>query len=144
MGGKNKGSIRSLDNLGYLMDGSKDEWEHEINKLWQICVEGLNRAKINKLAESHGCSKGSTQSIDNLHAILNELDIGSVEVDAITKPLYELNGYRQDVDHSRKKMEYPSELPNKLIEIYNDLIRRLWHAFEYLSRIIRSGKLNLE
>ncbi len=141
---KNKGSIRSLDNLGYLMDGSKDEWEREINKLWQICVEGLNRAKINKLAEYYGCSKGSTQSIDNLHAILNELGIGSVEVDAITKPLYELNGYRQDVDHSRKIMKYPSELPNKLIEIYNDLIRRLWHAFEYLSRFIKSGKLNLE
>ena len=141
---KNKGSIRSLDNIGYLEDGSKDEWEREINKLWQICVEGLNRKKINKIADFYGCSEGNTQSIDNLRAILNKLDIDSVKVDAITTPLYELNSYRQDVDHSREKIKYPSELPDTLIEIYNDLIRRLMYAFEYLSQIINSGELNLE
>ena len=140
---KNKNSIRNLDKLRYLREGTKDEWEREINKLYQLLVEGLNKNAINKIAKYYGCSKRGSQSIDNLQAILNKLNIDKAINDAVVIPLYELMRYRNDVNHSREMMKYPSDLNEKLIEIYNDLIRRLLYSFEYLSRIVKSGLLDL-
>lgn len=141
---KNKGSIRSLDNIKYLRTGSKNEWEYEINKAQQIFVEGFNKKTINKIATHYNCSTGGNNSIDNLSEILNVLKIDTGQINAIINPLQELYRYRNDVNHSRNTVKYPSELPEELIEIYNNLIRRLYFSFEYLSRIIKSGKLNLK
>lgn len=139
---KNKGSIRSLDNLKYLKYGTKDEWETKIDNACQIFVEGLNRSAINTLAKHFGCSVNGSQSINNLRGCLEAIEIDKVIVDAIIIPLKELDDYRNDVDHPRDIVKYPSDLPKDLIGIYNDLIRRLLYSFVYLSKIIKEGKFD--
>lgn len=139
---KNKGSIRSLDNLKYLKYGTKDEWETKIDNACQIFVEGLNKSALNTLAKHFGCSVGGSKSINNLRACLEAIKIGGVIVDAIVNPLEELDAYRNDVDHARDVVKYPSDLPEELIEIYNNLIRRLLYSFECLSKIIRERKFD--
>ena len=139
---KNKGSIRSLDNLKYLKYGTKDEWEKKIDNACQIFVEGLNKRAINKLAKHFGCSLGGNKSINNLRGCLKAIKTEEVIVDTIINPLEELDAYRNDVDHARDTVKYPSDLPEELIEVYNNLIRRLLYSFEYLSRIIKEGKFD--
>lgn len=139
---KNKGSIRSLDNIKYLKYGTKDEWEIKIDNACQIFVEGLNKSAINTLAKHFDCSVGGSKSINNLRGCLEAIEIEGVIVDAIVKPLEELDSYRNDVDHARDTVKYPSDLPEDLIGIYNNLIRRLLYSFEYLSKIIKEGKFD--
>ena len=139
---KNKYSIRSLDNLKYLKYGTKDEWETKIDNACQIFVEGLNRSAINTLAKHFCCSVGGSKSINNLRGCLEAIEIDKIIVDAIVNPLEELDSYRNDVDHARNTVKYPSDLPKDLIGIYNNLIRRLLYSFEYLSKIIKEGKFN--
>lgn len=139
---KNKGSIRSLDNLKYLKYGTKDEWESKIDNACQIFVEGLNKSAINTLAKHFCCSVNGSQSVNNLKGCLEAIEIDQVIVDAIVNPLKELDGYRNDVDHARDTVKYPSDLPKELIGIYNNLIRRLLYSFLYLSKIIKEGKFD--
>lgn len=139
---KNKCSIRSLDNIKYLKYGTKDEWEIKIDNACQIFVEGLNKNAINTLAKHFDCSVGGSKSINNLRGCLEAIEIEGVIVDAIVKPLEELDAYRNDVDHARSTVKYPSDLPVDLIGIYNNLIRRLLYSFEYLSKIIKEGKFD--
>ena len=139
---KNKGSIRSLDNIKYLKYGTKDEWEIKIDNACQIFVEGLNKNAINTLAKHFDCSVGGSKSINNLRGCLEAIEIEGDIVDAIVKPLEELDAYRNDVDHARSTVKYPSDLPENLIGIYNNLIRRLLYSFEYLSKIIKEGKFD--
>lgn len=73
---------------------------------------------------------------------MEAIEIEGVIVDAIVKPLEELDSYRNDVDHARDTVKYPSDLPEDLIGIYNNLIRRLLYSFEYLSKIIKEGKFD--
>ena len=94
------------------------------------------------MAKHFGCSLGGNKSINNLRGCLKAIKTEEVIVDTIINPLEELDAYRNDVDHARDTVKYPSDLPEELIEVYNNLIRRLLYSFEYLSRIIKEGKFD--
>ena len=49
---KNKGNIRTLDNLQYIKYPTKESWELEIKKLHQILIEGFNKKNISKLSKN--------------------------------------------------------------------------------------------
>lgn len=136
---RNLHNIRGLNDLKYLRFGTKDEWEKEIDKLCQVLVEGLYERNINKLAKKFGCYDEELGSLKQLNQCMSIFGVDEKIKGVIMAPLFELNDYRINVDHAQSDYSYPAELPNELVEIYNNLIKSLFFSFEYLSREIKDG-----
>lgn len=135
---KNKGNIRTLDNLQYIKYPTKESWELEIKKLHQILIEGFNKKNISKLSKKLDCYEKNYESLKLLkNCITSIFDEKKSEV--ITKPFFELNNKRIKTEHAQKNFKYPSDLIND----YNFSIRNCYISMQWLSEQIDNGKFNI-
>lgn len=124
-----------VDALGYVLTDSTKEWEDQILILAKIIVEGLNSARINKLAVARNCRDEKLASIKQLKVLLVSSGLEAEKVERIISPFADVQEFRTKlVAHSGQ-----GRYPHDRVSHFRDLLQRTDVAMRDLGKVVGEG-----
>jgi hypothetical protein len=134
---------RSLKDLHYVVTDSPGDWGDHIRQLAIVVVEGLRTGLLRRIARAHRCPEAEVPtngSIILLRSILTANAVDEDMIDAICKPLRELQRLRSQAGVAHRG----SDLPKGDLRLhYRQLLTDLASGMQQLSDLVAAGLFNL-